>query len=328
MADSKVEIQISANADEAKRTLADLESAADRAMDAGANSAKKLAKSLDGVSESAKISAREIKGVVAGMASMAAGVASSALKANGNEKAASYLGGASSGAVQGAGMLAPLGPIAMLLGAGGGAILGALKTDYERDAQGKAEAAAMRELAESLEKARERMAEAKERADGFAATIGRLGDASRSASEREAERAAEIEKRQRAAADATERMAAAEKALREQAARIDGPQTEAQKKAADRLREAWADANQDLQTANGEIERLKNLSIESAKVEKAAQPTDQRGDGPKLSSLEKLGANFGTATDNLMSQGNRIAEEQLAVLREISEKTGNPPTWA
>ena len=80
MADSKVEIQVTANTDEAKRSLADLESAADRAMDAGANSAKKFAKGLDEVGESAKLSAREIKGVVAGMASMAAGVASAALK--------------------------------------------------------------------------------------------------------------------------------------------------------------------------------------------------------------------------------------------------------
>ena len=102
MADSKVEIQVTANTDEAKRSLADLESAADRAMDAGANSAKKFAKGLDEVGESAKLSAREIKGVVAGMASMAAGVASAALKANGREKEASYLGAASSGAVQGA----------------------------------------------------------------------------------------------------------------------------------------------------------------------------------------------------------------------------------
>ena len=62
MADSKVEIQVTANTDEAKRSLADLESAADRAMDAGANSAKKFAKGLDEVGESAKLSAREIKG--------------------------------------------------------------------------------------------------------------------------------------------------------------------------------------------------------------------------------------------------------------------------
>ena len=155
MADSKVEIQVTANTDEAKRSLADLESAADRAMDAGANSAKKFAKGLDEVGESAKLSAREIKGVVAGMASMAAGVASAALKANGREKEASYLGAASSGAVQGAGMFAPLGPAAMAAGALGGAAIGAARNYFERDAAGKAEAAAMGDLADALEKARE-----------------------------------------------------------------------------------------------------------------------------------------------------------------------------
>ena len=71
MADSKVEIQVTADTSDAKQKLADLEAQADRAMDAGANSAKKFAKGLDEVGESAKLSAREIKGVVAGMASMA-----------------------------------------------------------------------------------------------------------------------------------------------------------------------------------------------------------------------------------------------------------------
>lgn len=327
MADSKVEIQVTANTDEAKRSLADLESAADRAMDAGANSAKKFAKGLDEVGESAKLSAREIKGVVAGMASMAAGVASAALKANGREKEASYLGAASSGAVQGAGMFAPLGPAAMAAGALGGAAIGAARNYFERDAAGKAEAAAMGDLADALEKAREKMQAAKERADGFAGTLDRLGDVSRSTSEREAERAAEIEKRQNAVADATERMAEAERALREQAANISGPQTEEQKKAADRIREAWAEANQDLQTAQGELDRLKDANIQAAK-KADLKPLDQRGDGPQLSNLEKLGANFGTATDNLAREGNRIAEESLNVLRSINEKTGAPASFA
>jgi hypothetical protein len=44
--------------------------------------------------------------------------------------------------------------------------------------------------------------------------------------------------------------------------------------------------------------------------------------------LEKLGANFGTATDNLAREGNRIAEESLNVLRSINEKTGAPASFA
>jgi len=327
MADSKVEIQVTANTEDAKRSLADLEAAADRAMDSGASSAKKMAKSLDEVSESAKLSARAIKGVVAGMSSMAAGVAASALKANGREAEASYLGAASSGAVQGAGMMAPLGPGAMVAGALIGGGLGMVKNLADRHAQGQAEAAAMGDLADALEKAREQMAAAKERADGFAGTLDRLGDVSRSTNEREAERAAEIEKRQNAVADATERMAEAEKALREQAASIDGPQTEEQKKAADRIREAWAEANNDLQAATAELDRLKDANIESSK-KADLKPLDQRGDGPQLSNLEKLGASFGNAADNLAREGNRIAEDQLSVLREISAKTGTGATFA
>ena len=75
MADSKVEIQVTATTDEAKRSLADLESAADRAMDAGANSAKKLAKSLDEVSASAKASGNEIRMAAKALGGMAIGLA-------------------------------------------------------------------------------------------------------------------------------------------------------------------------------------------------------------------------------------------------------------
>lgn len=327
MADSKVEIQVTADTSDAKQKLADLEAQADRAMDSGANSARRFAKGLDEVGKSAKLSAREIKGVVAGMASMAAGVASAALKANGREREASYLGAASSGAVQGAGMFAPLGPAAMAAGALGGAAIGAARNHFERDAAGKAEAAAMGDLADALEKAREKMQAAKERADGFAGTLDRLGDASRSTNEREAERAAEIEKRQNAVADATERMAAAEKALRDQAAAIDGPQTEEQKKAADAIREAWAEANRELSTAHGELDRLKDTKIQAAKPADL-RPLDQRGDGPKLSNIEQLGASFGSAADNLAREGNRIAEDQLAALLHIEQKVGAPAAFA
>lgn len=327
MADSKVEIQVTADTSDAKQKLADLEAQADRAMDAGANSAKKFAKGLDEVGKSAELSAREIKGVVAGMASMAAGVAASALKANGREREASYLGAASSGAVQGAGMLAPLGPGAMVAGALVGGGLGLVKNLAERHAQGEAEAAGMRDLADALEKARETIDAAQKRADAFAGTIERLGDVSRSTNEREAEREKEIARRREEIAAATDRMTKAEEALRAQAANIDGPQTEEQKKAADAIREAWARANQDLSTAKSELDRLTDTRIEAAK-KADLKPLDQRGDGPQLSNLEKLGASFGNAADNIAREGNRIAEDQLSVLREISAKTGAGATFA
>ena len=319
--DSKVQIEVTADTSDAKQKLADLEAQADKAMDAGANSAKKFAKNLDEVGKSAELSASQIKGVVAGMASMAAGVAASALKAQGHEQAASYLGAASAGATQGAGMMAPLGAGAMVAGAVIGGGMGLVKNLADRHAQGEAEASAMQDLADALEKARTKMDEAKQRADGFAVTLERLGDASRSTNDREAEREKEIARRREEIAAATEKMAKAEEALRAQAAAIDGPMDAEQKKAADNLREAWAEANRELSTAQGELDRLKDAKIQAAKPADL-KPLDQRGDGPKLSNIEQLGASFGNAADNIAKEGNRIAAEQLDVLREISQKTG------
>lgn len=326
MADSKVEIQVTADTSDAKQKLADLEAQADRAMDSGANSAKRFAKGLDEVGKSAELSARQIKGVVAGMASMAAGVASAALKAQGHEQAASYLGAASAGATQGAGMMAPLGPGAMVAGALVGGGLGMVKNLAERHAQGEAEAAGMRDLADALEKARETMDAAQKRADAFAGTLERLGDVSKSTNEREAEREKQIARRREEIAAATDRMTKAEEALRAQAANIDGPQTEEQKKAADAIREAWARANQDLSTAKAELDRLADAKIQAAKPADL-RPLDQRGDGPKLSNIEQLGASFGSAADNLAREGNRIAEDQLAALLHIEQKVGAPAAF-
>ena len=134
MADSKVTIKIDADAEGAKRAFAEVQSSADAAMESGARSAQKLSKSLDNVAESAKVSARQIKTVAAGMASMAAGVAAAAMRANGMDTEARYAQSASSSAVQGATMMAPLGPLAMILGAAGGGALGLLKQYFEDDA--------------------------------------------------------------------------------------------------------------------------------------------------------------------------------------------------
>lgn len=334
MADSKVEIEVTADTKGVKKGMAEVEAATEKAMEAGANSAKKLAKAIDDVeksqkklAEESKLTARNLRGIASGMASMAMGVAGIGLRMGGHEREGAYLGGASQGAAQGAGMMAPLGGAGMLAGAIGGGILGFVKTGLEREEQGRKDAEAMGDLADALEKAREKMQEAKERADSFAGTLNRLSDVSRSTSEREAERASEIEKRQNAVAEATERMTAAEKALRDQAAAIDGPQTEEQRKAAERIREAWAEANQDLQTAQSELDRLKSANIEAAK-KADLKPLDQRGDGPQLSNLEKLGASFGSAADNLAREGNRIAEESLSVLKDINAKAGAPASFA
>lgn len=321
MADSKVEIQVTANAEDAKRTFADVEAAASRAMDAGAQSAQKLSRSLDGVAESAKISARQIKTVAAGMASMAAGVAASALRNQGMEATASYAGAASSGAVQGATMMAPLGPLAMIAGALGGGGLGALKNYFDRDTQGKEQGGAEVKAADALRKAREEMEAVSARTETFARILERLGDTEADATSREQWRADEIAERQRQIEEATERMAAAEKELaangREIAAQ-GAPATKEQTEAAERLRDAWANANKDLQTARAEMKSLEGVKVERAKVES----NNDRVAG-EFTSLEKLGIGFNAAADSMQAEGNRIANEQLAVLKQIANVAGN-----
>lgn len=321
MADSKVTIKIDADAEGAKRAFADVQRSADAAMESGARSAQKLSQSLDNVAESAKVSARQIKTVAAGMASMAAGVAAAALKNQGMDATASYMGAASRGGVQGATMMAPLGPLAMIAGALGGAGLGALQNYFERDAQGKEQGGAEVKAADALAKAREEIERVAARTDSFAKALEGLGNAEADAASREQWRADEIAERQRQIEEATERMAASEKELaangREIAAQ-GAPATKEQTEAAEKLRDAWARASKDLQTARAEMKALEGVKIERAKPEYASD----RAQG-EFTSLEKLGIGFNAHADSLAQEGNKIANEQLAVLKQIANVAGN-----
>lgn len=321
MADSKVTIKIDADAEGAKRAFAEVQSSADAAMESGARSAQKLSRSLDGVADSAKVSAQQIKTVAAGMASMAAGVAAAALKNQGMDATASYMGAASRGGVQGATMMAPLGPLAMIAGALGGAGLGALQNYFERDTQGKEQGGAEVKAADALAKAREEMERVAARTDTFAKYLEKLGDAELDAASREQWRADEIAERQRQIEEATERMASAEKELaangREIAAQ-GAPATKEQTEAAERLREAWARASKDLATARAEMKSLEGVKIERAKPESS----NDRVQG-EFTSLEKLGIGFNAHADSLAQEGNKIANEQLAVLKQIANVAGN-----
>lgn len=323
MADSKVTIKIDADASGAKRGFAEVEAAANSAMDAGAQSAQRLSKSLDGVSDSARISARELKTVAAGMASMAAGLASSAMKAYGLGTEASYLGAASRGGVQGATMMAPLGPGAMIAGAAGGALIGAAQNYFDREAQGKEQAAAAVELAESLAKARDEMERTYGRTEAFAGILRRLGDESMSAADREQWRTDEIAERKREEEEASEKMVAAENAMKSFSRTISGPMTEDQARYFARLKEDWAAANKELATARGERKALEGAKPEP---EKPQTPND-RVSG-EFTSLEKLGIGFNAAADSLAREGNKIAEEQLAVLHQIANVAGNGVVFA
>jgi hypothetical protein len=116
-------------------------------------------------------------------------------------------------------------------------------------------------------------------------------------------------------------MAAAEKELaangREIAAQ-GAPATKEQTEAAERLREAWGRASKDLQTARAEMKALEGVKIEGAKPES----NNDRVQG-EFTSLEKLGIGFNAHADSLAQEGNKIANEQLAVLKQIANVAGN-----
>lgn len=319
MADSKVEIQVTANADDAKRTFADVEAAANRAMDAGARSADKLAKSLDKVSDSATLSSRQIKALAVGFAGIATGIAATALANSGHEAAAGYLkagiGGGMGGLTQG---LAFGGGKRALIGAAAGGVEGLVNYYLQRQATAEAQKEGTADTAEGLAKAREAMDAAYERTSDFEKLLKTLGETSADATSREQARKDAIEQRTREEADATERMKAAEKAMNDLSESLDGPMTKEQEKYFAKLKEQWGDAAKDLQTARSERKTLEGAKIEKDKPE---NPND-RVQG-EFTSLEKLGIGFNAAADSMQAEGNRIANEQLAVLKQIANVAGN-----
>ena len=359
MADSKVTIKIDADAEGAKRAFAEVQSSADAAMESGARSAQKLSKSLDNVAESAKVSARQIKTVAAGMASMAAGVAAAAMRANGMDTEARYAQSASSSAVQGATMMAPLGPLAMILGAAGGGALGLLKQYFEDDAIGNQQKEGVGNAVESLAKAREEMDRVAERTDDFQKLLQTLGNTTADAASREKLLADEIEKRKQGEDGAREKMKAAEAAMKSFQATIDGPMTKEQEKYFATLQEDWKNAAKELQTNRAERKSLEGQKIEKDKPEYEADRVSE-----VLSGLEKAGIGYAAIGANKLSDwqakggvyfdqnaaaleslvapaadaadkttaavedGNDIAERQLDVLKEISAKTTGTAVFA
>ena len=223
MADSKVEIQVTANAEQAKRTFADVEDAANRAMDAGARSADKLAKSMDRVSESVKGTETNLRGATRALAGMAVGIAASALNRPGEDDSAgaAYLkGGVMSG------LSAGLMSKNLFVGLAAGAY-GVYDTYQQRKAKGEEQAQGVRDAAGNLAKAREEMDRVAERTDAFEKLLATLGNTEADAASRASVLADEIQKRKQGEADATERMKAAEAAMKEFASTIDGPMTKA-----------------------------------------------------------------------------------------------------
>lgn len=301
MADSNVQIKITADAEDAKRSFADMgeaakrsfedvESSASRAMEAGRRAAEKMEKEMDAL-------ARQIKGVVAGMASMAASIASSALKNSGHETAASYLGAASSGAQSLATSLAPLGGGAMLAGAAAGALIGAGKNYFEQDAAGDQQAEAMRKLADAMQKAREETERAHDRTEAFAKTLQTIGDESADATSRENLRAEKIKSLQDEIDAASKRMEFAEQKLRENAHHDAGEQmTKEQQDLAASLEQIWKDSARAIQTARGELKALEAVQVDKRKPGEGEPANDRVAN--LLSGLEKAGIGFAALETN------------------------------
>ena len=355
MADSKVEIQVTANAEDAKRTFADVEAAANRAMDAGARSADKLAKSMDRVSESVKGTETNLRGATRALAGMAVGIAASALNRPGEDESAgaAYLkGGVMSG------LSAGLMSKNLFVGLAAGAY-GVYDTYQQRKAKGEEQAQGVRDAAGNLAKAREEMDRVAERTDAFEKLLATLGNTEADAASRASVLADEIQKRKQGEADATERMKAAEAAMKEFASTIDGPMTKAHEKYLATLDEDWKAAAKDLATNRAERKSLEGQKIEKAKPEYEADRVSE-----VLSGLERAGIGYAAIGSNKLADwqakggvyfdqnaaameslvapaadaadkttaavedGNDIAEKQLDVLKEISAKTTGTAVFA
>lgn len=319
MADSKVTIKIDADAEGAKRAFADVQRSADAAMESGARSAQKLSKSLDGVADSATTSAKQIKAIAVGLAGVATGIAATALANSGNEAAAGYLksgvGGALGGLTQG---LAFGNRKSALLGAIGGGVTGLAQYYMERKERGEEQKEGVGDTVESLAKAREEMDRVAARTDNFQKLLQTLGDTTADAASREKLLADEIEKRKQGEDGAREKMKAAEAAMKSFQGTLDGPMTREQEKYFQTLQEDWKNAAKELQTNRAERKTLEGQKIEKEKPEYA----NDRVQG-EFTSLEKLGIGFNAHADSLAQEGNKIANEQLAVLKQIANVAGN-----
>ena len=312
MADSKVTIQIDANAEDAKKALRDVGASAQDAMQRGAEAAKRMATSMDGVSKSAGRTASVLRQVATGMAGIAMQAAGGALRGAGNDKGADYLEGAGTRGAQ-ALIMSGFNPGAGLLGAG----MGAIDTWMRREQQGREQKQAQLALADSFEEARTKADAATARIRELSAIMDGLADTTRSASERESARAAAIARYERQATVAERNMKDTEADIRRAANGIDGPMTREQQRTAEQARRRWTANADNLASARTALDRLRGAKITEAP--KGGAEGQTRFDAA-VTSLEKLGIGVNAAADNIARSSLSVQEESRDYLRQIAEQ--------
>ena len=311
MADSKVTIQIDANAEDAKKALRDVGASAQDAMQRGAAAADKMAKAMEKTAKSASQTSRELKSVAVGLA----GSLTRLIGDNAGERSvlgvnAGYLSSAGQGVAQGA-----------MRGGWAGAVVGGAQGLVERYVERRRRAitdeADTNALADSLDSMRRKINAAREDAREYAAVLETIGDESRTAADRESRRAEEIKRQTRVAENAEQQARDAEERIRRAAEDAHGrPMTKDEQALVASQRQMWQDAMQRRDAALGAVEQLRGLKVGGNEPQK-----NERFDAA-VTSLEKLGIGVNAAADNIARSSLSVQEESRDYLRQIAEQRG------
>ena len=299
--DADIKLKATLDSSEVTTGLQKIGQDASTSIDAAAESGSKLGKSLDEVGKSAKVSAQQITSMAVAMSGMAMRLGSSVLESRGMSTGARYLSDAGQMGMQGAAAMAPLGPHAAVVGAIGGAAIGAGKSyfDQQAEAQKKEEAAA--ELEAANEKAMASFEQLRDAANESADFYAKIGDESVSAEEKQAALSERIRAFGAVAEDIKAKLGSDE-------LQRDG------KGFAETMRE-YAQALKQVDAATA---AQRALAKDAAKA-----GTDGEGRTDTLSdALTRIGGGVAGAggTNDLASiqrEGIGIARDQLGVLREI-----------
>lgn len=270
-----------------------------------------MADSLDKVGSSAKISARQITSMAVAMSGMAMRLGASVLESRGMSTGARYLEGAGQMAMAGAAAMAPLGPQAAVVGAVGGAAIGAGKTYFDIQSEEAAREAKLAELETANETALQKFEALRAAAQESGDFYKLIGDESLDAA-RKQEMLAERMREFQARAD-------------ELRASLDADELQRDGKAfAERMRE-YADALKEVDKAGAAADAL----AKDKPAEKAGSGMSLLGDADALQKMGIMVGGGGGIANTMMTVVQNIdkrLEESVAELREISKHRG--AVWA
>lgn len=309
--DSDADIKLKATLDSSEVTagLQKIGQDASTSIDAAAQSGDKLAKSLDDVGKSAKVSAQQITTMAVAMSGMAMQLGASVLESRGMSTAGRFLQGAGQMGAQGAAALAPLGPQAAVVGAIGGAAIGAGKTYFDLQSEEQKKEAAAAELEASNEKAFASFEQLRGAAKESAEFYARLADESMSAEQRQAALSERIREFGAAAEEIKGRLGSDE-------LQRDG--------------KAFAETMRDYAQALKQVDQATAAQRSLDKPGGQADAGEGRAD-TLADALTRIGGGVGGAGGmsdlaSIQREGIGVAREQLGVLREIKQE--GMGTWA